>query len=263
MHPWCTLHHALHFPSSLFSFLSFSLFDVLNWKSSLKSVFILPSRIFPSWSQEVTRGETKWGDEWTPLSGGGRRQPMTMSRLMLGRTLERICKAVLLLCLVHFVIMMILYFDVYGQRFDIFSRFNNGRLANSSRWPHHFYYNYSSARLNTTFTSYMPASDQLSPSTNPEINHTKPTPKPVPPCPEVPPGLGRWCCVLFVCLFVCLLVCALTSTLTVFKHEHFLCGQAFSFSQWPFWFDLWIPPCLVNPSPLPNLGKHRLMETRY
>ncbi|KAG9273865.1 beta-1,4-galactosyltransferase 2 [Astyanax mexicanus] len=114
----------------------------------------------------------------------------TMSRLMLGRTLERICKAVLLLCLVHFLIMMILYFDVYSQRFDIFSRFNNGRGANASRGPHHYYYNYS--RPNTTFPSYLPGADQLLPTAKPEANRTRPTPKPIPPCPEVPPGLvGR------------------------------------------------------------------------
>lgn len=117
--------------------------------------------------------------------------PSTMSRLMLGRTLERVCKAVLLLCLVHFLIMMILYFDVYSQRFDIFSRFNNGRGANASRWPHHSYYNYSSTRPNATFASYVPASEQLPLSGKPELNRTHPTPKPIPPCPEVPPGLGR------------------------------------------------------------------------
>ncbi|KAK3545170.1 hypothetical protein QTP70_001779 [Hemibagrus guttatus] len=114
-----------------------------------------------------------------------------MSRLMLGRTLERVCKAVLLLCLVHFLIMMILYFDVYSQRFDIFSRFNNGRGANASRWPHHSYYNYSGARPNATFASYVPASEQLPPSGKPELNRTHTTPKPIPPCPEVPPGLGE------------------------------------------------------------------------
>lgn len=117
--------------------------------------------------------------------------PSTMSRLMLGRTLERVCKAVLLLCLVHFLIMMILYFDVYSQRFDIFSRFNNGRGANASRWPHHSYYNYSSARPNATFPSYVPASEQLPLSSKPELNRTHTTPKPIPPCPEIPPGLGR------------------------------------------------------------------------
>uniref|UniRef100_A0A8C2I6S9 UDP-Gal:betaGlcNAc beta 1,4- galactosyltransferase, polypeptide 2 n=1 Tax=Cyprinus carpio TaxID=7962 RepID=A0A8C2I6S9_CYPCA len=115
-----------------------------------------------------------------------------MSRLMLGRTLERICKAVLLLCLVHFLIMMILYFDVYSQRLDIFSRFNNGRVVNSSRGPHHYYYNFSSGRPNTTFASYLATADHLLPSTKPEANQTPPTPKPLPPCPEVPPGLvGR------------------------------------------------------------------------
>ncbi|XP_064197811.1 beta-1,4-galactosyltransferase 2 [Anguilla rostrata] len=110
-----------------------------------------------------------------------------MTRLMLGRTLERICKAVLLLCTVHFLIMMILYFDVYGQRFDIFSRFNNGR--NASRGAHHYYYNLS--RPNGTFASFLASADQLPPSARPEANHT-PTAKPVPPCPEAPAGLvGR------------------------------------------------------------------------
>ncbi|XP_063075572.1 beta-1,4-galactosyltransferase 2 [Engraulis encrasicolus] len=119
-----------------------------------------------------------------------------MTRLMLGRTLERICKGVLLLCLVHFLIMMILYFDVYSQRFDIFSRFNNGRGgANASRGGgpggHHYYY-YNSSRPNATFANFLATADQLLASGRPEANHTPPTPKPVPPCPEVPPGLvGR------------------------------------------------------------------------
>ncbi|KAA0719352.1 Beta-1,4-galactosyltransferase 2 [Triplophysa tibetana] len=108
-----------------------------------------------------------------------------MSRLMLGRTLERICKGVLLLCLVHFLIMMFLYFDVYSQRFDIFSRFNNGRGTNGSRGPHH--YNFS--RPNTTFASYVASADHLLPSAKPEENQTPSTPKPLPPCPEIPPGL--------------------------------------------------------------------------
>ncbi|CAL8345212.1 unnamed protein product [Merluccius merluccius] len=116
-----------------------------------------------------------------------------MARLMLGRTLERICKGVLLLCLLHFLIMMILYFDVYTQRFDLFSRFNNGR--NGSRGGvnnggtvaaggHHFYF-YNLSRPNATLASYLAAGEQLLPS-------AKPSPKPLPPCPEIPPGLvGR------------------------------------------------------------------------
>ncbi|XP_076829690.1 beta-1,4-galactosyltransferase 2 [Brachyhypopomus gauderio] len=116
-----------------------------------------------------------------------------MSRLALGRTLERVCKVVLLLCLVHFLIVMILYFDVYSQRFDIFSHFNGGRGANASRGPHHhYYYNYSGGRPNATFASYPPAVEQLPASARPEPGRTRPTPKPVLPCPEVPPGLvGR------------------------------------------------------------------------
>lgn len=108
-----------------------------------------------------------------------------MTRLMLGRTLERICKAVLLLCLVHFLIMMILYFDVYSQRFDIFSRFNNGR--NLSRAQH--FYNLS--RPNATFAGYLSTADHLLASVRPEANAT-PTAKPMPPCPEMPPGLGEF-----------------------------------------------------------------------
>uniref|UniRef100_A0A1A7YR75 Beta-1,4-galactosyltransferase n=1 Tax=Iconisemion striatum TaxID=60296 RepID=A0A1A7YR75_9TELE len=112
-----------------------------------------------------------------------------MTRLMLGRTLERICKGVLLLCLLHFLIMMILYFDVYSQRFDLFSRFNNGRngsrnnVSGTGGGHHYFYYNLS--RPNATLASYLVQSMQ------PESNQT-PSPKPLPPCPENPPGLvGR------------------------------------------------------------------------
>ena len=46
-----------------------------------------------------------------------------MSRL-LGETLERVCKAVLLLCLLHFLVAVILYFDVYAQHLAFFSRFS-------------------------------------------------------------------------------------------------------------------------------------------
>lgn len=118
-----------------------------------------------------------------------------MTRLMLGRTLERICKGVLLLCLLHFLIMMILYFDVYSQRFDLFSRFNNGRngsrnnasggaaAAAAAGSGHHYYY-YNLSRPNATLASY------LVPSAQPETNQT-PSPKPLPPCPDNPPGLGE------------------------------------------------------------------------
>uniref|UniRef100_A0A3Q4BA51 Beta-1,4-galactosyltransferase n=1 Tax=Mola mola TaxID=94237 RepID=A0A3Q4BA51_MOLML len=118
-----------------------------------------------------------------------------MTRLMLGRTLERICKGVLLLCLLHFIIMMILYFDVYSQRFDLFSRFNNGRNGsrNSSAAAgngHHFYY-YNLSRPNATLASYLATAEQLVQSGKSETIQT-PSPKPLPPCPENPPGLvGR------------------------------------------------------------------------
>ncbi|KAJ0011958.1 hypothetical protein NQD34_012933 [Periophthalmus magnuspinnatus] len=115
-----------------------------------------------------------------------------MTRLMLGRTLERICKGVLLLCLLHFLIMMILYFDVYSQRFDLFSRFNNGRNGsrNNISSGHHYYY-YNLSRPNGTMASYLATGEQLGISTQPETNQT-PSPKPLPPCPENPPGLvGR------------------------------------------------------------------------
>ncbi|XP_026169235.1 beta-1,4-galactosyltransferase 2 [Mastacembelus armatus] len=119
-----------------------------------------------------------------------------MTRLMLGRTLERICKAVLLLCLLHFLIMMILYFDVYSQRFDLFSRFNNIRngsrnnISGAAGSGHHYYY-YNLSRPNATLASYLATGEQLVLSMQPETNQT-PSPKPLPPCPENPPGLvGR------------------------------------------------------------------------
>ncbi|XP_040027250.2 beta-1,4-galactosyltransferase 2 [Gasterosteus aculeatus] len=126
-------------------------------------------------------------------SRGWRPSSSAMTRLMLGRTLERICKGVLLLCLLHFLIMMILYFDVYSQRFDLFSRFNNGRNGSRNNASggaaaagsgHHYYY-YNLSRPNATLASY------LVPSAQPETNQT-PSPKPLPPCPDNPPGLvGR------------------------------------------------------------------------
>lgn len=115
---------------------------------------------------------------------------------MLGRTLERICKGVLLLCLLHFLIMMILYFDVYTQRFDLFSRFNNGRngsrnnISGATGGGHHYYY-YNLSRPNGTMASFLATGEQLGLSVQPETNQT-PSPKPLPPCPEIPPGLvGR------------------------------------------------------------------------
>uniref|UniRef100_A0A493TP49 Beta-1,4-galactosyltransferase n=1 Tax=Anas platyrhynchos platyrhynchos TaxID=8840 RepID=A0A493TP49_ANAPP len=108
-----------------------------------------------------------------------------MTRLLLGVTLERICKAVLLLCLLHFVIIMILYFDVYAQHLDFFSRFN---ARNASR-AHPFS---NSSRPNSTAPSYGPAgAEPPSPSAKPSTNRSV-TEKPLQPCQETPPGLvGR------------------------------------------------------------------------
>ncbi|XP_034979087.1 beta-1,4-galactosyltransferase 2 isoform X3 [Zootoca vivipara] len=106
-----------------------------------------------------------------------------MSRLLVGVTLERICKAVLLLCLLHFLIIMILYFDVYAQRLDFFSRFN---MRNSSRTLP--YANVS--RPNGTTGPLGP--ELLAPSTKSVSINSTVTEKPLPPCPEMPPGLvGR------------------------------------------------------------------------
>ncbi|NXX99717.1 B4GT2 galactosyltransferase, partial [Centropus bengalensis] len=108
-----------------------------------------------------------------------------MTRLLLGVTLERICKAVLLLCLLHFVIIMILYFDVYAQHLDFFSRFN---ARNASR-AHPFS---NSSRPNGTVPSYGAAGAEApSPSAKPSVNQST-TEKPLQPCQEMPPGLvGR------------------------------------------------------------------------
>lgn len=109
-----------------------------------------------------------------------------MTRLLLGVTLERICKAVLLLCLLHFVIIMILYFDVYAQHLDFFSRFN---ARNASR-AHPFS---NSSRPNSTAPSYGPAgAEPPSPSAKPSTNRSV-TEKPLQPCQETPPGLGEVC----------------------------------------------------------------------
>ncbi|XP_028589576.1 beta-1,4-galactosyltransferase 2 isoform X2 [Podarcis muralis] len=106
-----------------------------------------------------------------------------MSRLLVGVTLERICKAVLLLCLLHFLIIMILYFDVYAQRLDFFSRFN---MRNSSRTLP--YVNVS--RPNGTAGPLGP--ELLAPSVKSASINSTVTEKPLPPCPEMPPGLvGR------------------------------------------------------------------------
>uniref|UniRef100_A0A8C9FBF9 Beta-1,4-galactosyltransferase n=1 Tax=Pavo cristatus TaxID=9049 RepID=A0A8C9FBF9_PAVCR len=109
-----------------------------------------------------------------------------MTRLLLGVTLERICKAVLLLCLLHFVIIMILYFDVYAQHLDFFSRFN---ARNTSR-VHPFS---NSSRPNSTAPSYGPAgAEPPSPSAKPNTNRSV-TEKPLQPCQEMPSGLGEMC----------------------------------------------------------------------
>ncbi|TFK01902.1 PRELI domain-containing protein 1, mitochondrial [Platysternon megacephalum] len=104
-----------------------------------------------------------------------------MTRLLLGVTLERICKAVLLLCLLHFVIIMILYFDVYAQHLDFFSRFNgrNSSRAQSSN----------SSRPNGTAPSCGPAGADPASS----ANHSG-TEKPLPPCQEgrSAGGTGGW-----------------------------------------------------------------------
>ncbi|XP_048457540.1 beta-1,4-galactosyltransferase 2 [Rhincodon typus] len=107
-----------------------------------------------------------------------------MSRLMLGKTLERICKAVLLLCLVHFLIMTIFYLDVYTQRFDIFSRFNTRNYSKV-----HQYFNIS--KSNGTSLTFLGSEDHFISSRKLEHNLTV-TKKPLPMCPDVPPGLvGR------------------------------------------------------------------------
>ncbi|KAM7099634.1 beta-1,4-galactosyltransferase 2 isoform 1-T5 [Molossus nigricans] len=104
-----------------------------------------------------------------------------MSRL-LGGTLERVCKAVLLLCLLHFLVAVILYFDVYAQHLAFFSRF-------SARGPARVLHPAASSstncsRLNTTApSSGLPEAPSVRPgSTAPNL----------PPCPDSPPGLvGR------------------------------------------------------------------------
>ncbi|RMC08581.1 hypothetical protein DUI87_14828 [Hirundo rustica rustica] len=140
-----------------------------------------------------------------------------MTRLLLGVTLERICKAVLLLCLLHFVIIMILYFDVYAQHLDFFSRFN----ARNATRAHPFS---NSSRPNGTVPSYGPAGAEApSPSTKPSTNQSV-TEKPLQPCQETPPGLGPPRCLLYhsrqelqvtMTLTMCPVGIALPSPLTV------------------------------------------------
>ncbi|XP_005370105.1 beta-1,4-galactosyltransferase 2 isoform X1 [Microtus ochrogaster] len=104
-----------------------------------------------------------------------------MSRL-LGGTLERVCKAVLLLCLLHFLVAVILYFDVYAQHLAFFSRF-------STRGPAHALYPAASSSTNCSRPNATAASSGL-----PEVPSARPGPTApvIPPCPDVPPGLvGR------------------------------------------------------------------------
>uniref|UniRef100_A0A8D0MMM5 Beta-1,4-galactosyltransferase n=1 Tax=Sus scrofa TaxID=9823 RepID=A0A8D0MMM5_PIG len=104
-----------------------------------------------------------------------------MSRL-LGVTLERVCKAVLLLCLLHFLVAVILYFDVYAQHLAFFSRF-------SARGPARALHPTASSSTNYSRPNATAPSSGL-----PEAPSGRPGPTaPVlPPCPDSPPGLvGR------------------------------------------------------------------------
>lgn len=104
-----------------------------------------------------------------------------MSRL-LGGTLERVCKAVLLLCLLHFVVAVILYFDVYAQHLAFFSRFS---ARSPARGLHPAA---SSSSTNCSRPSATAPSSGLpgAPSVWPG-----PTVPALPPCPDLPPGLGE------------------------------------------------------------------------
>ncbi|XP_078012723.1 beta-1,4-galactosyltransferase 2 isoform X2 [Phascolarctos cinereus] len=110
-----------------------------------------------------------------------------MSRL-LGGTLERICKAVLLLCLLHFLIAVILYFDVYAQHLDFFSRFS----AHGRQTAPHSLHPAAATGIGTNCSrpnGTAPSSEAPSPRL--DANHSVTTMS-LPPCPEVPPGLvGR------------------------------------------------------------------------
>lgn len=103
-----------------------------------------------------------------------------MSRL-LGGTLERVCKAVLLLCLLHFLVAVILYFDVYAQHLAFFSRF-------SARGPARALHPAASSSTNCSRLNATAPSSGL-----PEVPSARPGPTvPVlPPCPDLPPGLGE------------------------------------------------------------------------
>lgn len=103
-----------------------------------------------------------------------------MSRL-LGGTLERVCKAVLLLCLLHFLVAVILYFDVYAQHLAFFSRF-------SARGPTRVLHPAASSSTNCSRPNATAPSSGL-----PEVPSARPGPTApiLPPCPDSPPGLGE------------------------------------------------------------------------
>uniref|UniRef100_A0A7I2V6C7 Beta-1,4-galactosyltransferase 2 n=1 Tax=Homo sapiens TaxID=9606 RepID=A0A7I2V6C7_HUMAN len=105
-----------------------------------------------------------------------------MSRL-LGGTLERVCKAVLLLCLLHFLVAVILYFDVYAQHLAFFSRF-------SARGPAHALHPAASSSSSSSNCSRPNAT--ASSSGLPEVPSALPGPTAptLPPCPDSPPGLA-------------------------------------------------------------------------
>ena len=111
---------------------------------------------------------------------GGPAAACGMSRL-LGGTLERVCKAVLLLCLLHFLVAVILYFDVYAQHLAFFSRF-------SARGPSRALHPAASSSTNCSRPNATVPSSGL-----PEAPSARPGPTaPVlPPCPDSPPGLGE------------------------------------------------------------------------
>ncbi|XP_077006059.1 beta-1,4-galactosyltransferase 2 isoform X4 [Tamandua tetradactyla] len=104
-----------------------------------------------------------------------------MSRL-LGVTLERVCKAVLLLCLLHFLVAVILYFDIYTQHLTFFSRF-------SARGPAHALHPAASSSANCSRPNATAPSSGLPEAPSARPGSTAPI---LPPCPDLPPGLvGR------------------------------------------------------------------------
>lgn len=103
-----------------------------------------------------------------------------MSRL-LGVTLERVCKAVLLLCLLHFLVAVILYFDIYTQHLTFFSRF-------SARGPAHALHPAASSSANCSRPNATAPSSGLPEAPSARPGSTAPI---LPPCPDLPPGLGE------------------------------------------------------------------------